>query len=592
MEFPPGDAELPDPEAAWKALEQFWKELQKHLPARSTRTRRARFRRRRASSRPAARARATVWIGRRSLPSLLETWDCESKIIQYRWADIAGREEAAARPDRSRCTADFARASSTPFLAQWRQYVYRLSVDAADAAREMRGRRAPPSELAELRRPAEPDRPGAARERAGAAGAAAEVSASVRRRVPGHRPGAGRDRVPAGARTERRPSRKRRRRPPDWRTRAAAARARCSSSAIRSSRSTASAAPTSTSTTSCARRFSDPAVGRVLPLTMNFRSVPALCDWANDVFETRFPDGADRPRAAIRGARCRSRAERSCRRASFTLTHTVRQRQRCRERGRRARSPRYIRSEVDAGRRQFSDFLILTRKKRDRIAPYARCARGAEHPDRGERRRRVRRVAGGRGADGAAARARRPAGSAVARRRAARAALRHQRPRAVRVQAGRRLVQHLRTDDGDADAAAAIRVAQRAGRAAPVSTAGRASCPAAPRSTASSSTPATSRLRRRRRAAWRPAICCTPSIACVRSSRKAAASPTPPRRSRTTARRRTRSSRCRSSPGAPTSSGVMNLHKAKGLEADVVFLADPGWRLHAARRRAHRARRR
>ena len=33
--------------------------------------------------------------------------------------------------------------------------------------------------------------------------------------------------------------------------------------------------------------------------------------------------------------------------------------------------PRYIRSEVDAGRRRFSDFLILTRKKKNRIAPYA-----------------------------------------------------------------------------------------------------------------------------------------------------------------------------------------------------------------------------
>ena len=36
-------------------------------------------------------------------------------------------------------------------------------------------------------------------------------------------------------------------------------------------------------------RFSDPAVGRVVPLTMNFRSVPQLCEWANEVFQTRFP---------------------------------------------------------------------------------------------------------------------------------------------------------------------------------------------------------------------------------------------------------------------------------------------------------------
>ena len=65
--------------------------------------------------------------------------------------------------------------------------------------------------------------------------------------------------------------------------------ARSSSSAIRSNRSTASAAPTSRSTTPSATRFSDPAVGRVVPLTMNFRSVPALCEWANDVFDGLFP---------------------------------------------------------------------------------------------------------------------------------------------------------------------------------------------------------------------------------------------------------------------------------------------------------------
>lgn len=33
VSFPPGDGTRPDPKAAWKALEQFWKQLQKHLPA-------------------------------------------------------------------------------------------------------------------------------------------------------------------------------------------------------------------------------------------------------------------------------------------------------------------------------------------------------------------------------------------------------------------------------------------------------------------------------------------------------------------------------------------------------------------------------
>jgi ATP-dependent exoDNAse (exonuclease V) beta subunit len=35
------------------------------------------------------------------------------------------------------------------------------------------------------------------------------------------------------------------------------------------------------------QRFSDPAVGRLVPLTLNFRSAPQLCDWANEVFHTR-----------------------------------------------------------------------------------------------------------------------------------------------------------------------------------------------------------------------------------------------------------------------------------------------------------------
>ena len=40
--------------------------------------------------------------------------------------------------------------------------------------------------------------------------------------------------------------------------------------------------------------------GRVVPLTMNFRSVAPLCTWANEVFKTRFPENptAHAPRFA------------------------------------------------------------------------------------------------------------------------------------------------------------------------------------------------------------------------------------------------------------------------------------------------------
>ena len=49
VEFPAGEAERPDPKPAWKALEKFWKELQKHLPASIDPDDTCRFRRLRAS---------------------------------------------------------------------------------------------------------------------------------------------------------------------------------------------------------------------------------------------------------------------------------------------------------------------------------------------------------------------------------------------------------------------------------------------------------------------------------------------------------------------------------------------------------------
>src|SRR6185295_11746718 len=115
------------------------------------------------------------------------------------------------------------------------------------------------------------------------------------------------------------------------------------------------------------QRFSEPRMGRVLPLTLNFRSAPQLCAWANDVFRTRFP--AEPTAYAPRFASLDPDPEKKISGRICTLTHTC-------DRGDvqvedAEQIARYIRSEVDGGRRQFSDFLILTRKKKDRIGPYA-----------------------------------------------------------------------------------------------------------------------------------------------------------------------------------------------------------------------------
>jgi ATP-dependent helicase/nuclease subunit A len=109
------------------------------------------------------------------------------------------------------------------------------------------------------------------------------------------------------------------------------------------------------------------ATGRVLPLTMNFRSAPALCEWANGVFRNLFPTEPTQhaPKFAALVPKDEEGAAAPVKAGLSTLTYGG-----SRD-GDAERIAAYIRSEVDAGRRRFKDFLILTRKKKDRIAPYA-----------------------------------------------------------------------------------------------------------------------------------------------------------------------------------------------------------------------------
>jgi ATP-dependent helicase/nuclease subunit A len=110
--------------------------------------------------------------------------------------------------------------------------------------------------------------------------------------------------------------------------------------------------------------------GDVLPLTSNFRTVPALCEWANDVFSTQFPSTPTTQ--SPRFARLES-VNKVVKGPSGLLTLTIPATV-----AKAADIPayeaatiaRYIQSEVNTGRRKFGDFLILTRKKKD-IKTYA-----------------------------------------------------------------------------------------------------------------------------------------------------------------------------------------------------------------------------
>jgi len=91
--------------------------------------------------------------------------------------------------------------------------------------------------------------------------------------------------------------------------------------------------------------------------------VPLLCGWANEVFEGQFPEEADEYSPRFAPLDAKRRAEPAGRQGIYTLTLPTDAEDGVGEEA--ARIAHFIRSEVDAGRRQPGDFLVLTRKKKN-----------------------------------------------------------------------------------------------------------------------------------------------------------------------------------------------------------------------------------
>jgi ATP-dependent helicase/nuclease subunit A len=377
VEFPPGAVLAPSesPVAfgfsrtqALKALDKFWTQIEKHLPSGIDDETTC------GIQKAARQYRAQLRVTRKYLhrPSvvaeLLGTWDCESKIIQKWWADSAA-EKKRFKELIEPLHAAFCESVVTPWLAQWRQYVYRLSVGvlarARDHARQERYRRNSLNYSDLLNLAAKVLRENAAVRRAlqqkyrhlfvdefqDTDPVQAEIVFLL----------AGQDSVGSAFRRTTPDE------PADWRT-----------ISVRPGSLFVVGDPKQSIYrfrradieiyNIVRERFRDPAVGRVVELTRNWRSVPALCEWANEVFATRFPEEptvhsprfaplVPRDGAGTKGA------------GLFTISHTGESKAAAAADA--DAIARYIRSEVDAGRRKHSDFLILTRKKKARIAPYA-----------------------------------------------------------------------------------------------------------------------------------------------------------------------------------------------------------------------------
>ena len=128
-----------------------------------------------------------------------------------------------------------------------------------------------------------------------------------------------------------------------------------------------------------ARRRIEQGGGQILPLTTCFRAGSAICDWANDVFSKLFPNQATVQQPGFErldpGASDPKNAA-----GPIRLIHDDSIGQREVPATDAAVIAAYIRAEVDAGKRTWGDFLLLTRKKKGRLGVYAEALEAARVP--------------------------------------------------------------------------------------------------------------------------------------------------------------------------------------------------------------------
>ena len=115
----------------------------------------------------------------------------------------------------------------------------------------------------------------------------------------------------------------------------------------------------------------------IVRLTTNFRSVPGLCTWANDVFKDRFPATPTKQAPAFAPLHDYRNPATGPEIAVLDLPASIQVSQLPVEEA--VRIARYIRGEVEAGRRTYGEFLILTRKKRS-LRPLADALEAVQVP--------------------------------------------------------------------------------------------------------------------------------------------------------------------------------------------------------------------
>ena len=132
--FPPGEAAAPETGPAWLALEAFWDRLRPLLPRPIPDETTCKV------LRAARELPGRLAVADRSRPAaladLLVRWEGEPEIVQKWWAETRN-ERQAIKAALETMIRGFREATVDPFLAAWRRYVYRLAVTLFGGGREL-----------------------------------------------------------------------------------------------------------------------------------------------------------------------------------------------------------------------------------------------------------------------------------------------------------------------------------------------------------------------------------------------------------------------------------------------------------------------
>ncbi len=387
--FPPGEAAPPDPAPAWTALDRFWSTLGPRLPRTIASDTKCRVQQRGRECRWRLRA------ARRDRPSdlvvLLSLWEREVYLTQ-RWWSGATPDVRTLKREVDGLVAGFQADTVHPYLARWRHYVYRLAIDILVDAREFA--RIARFEALTLNY-----------------GDLLQRAAKLLREKPDVRSALQakyrwlfvdefQDTDPIQAEVITLLASNEATPPPDpvpgpaaWASDAPPARARPADWTAVTLRPGALFIVGDPKQSIYRFRRADIEIydrvcdivkrdrGLPVELTTSFRSVPEICEWANDVFQTVFPAEATPQQPAFHklepapGGRPAASGERGVR--TLTIPGSVEWSDVAATEA--ADIARYIRREIDAGRRSPGDFLILTWVKR-RLGTYAEALERLQVP--------------------------------------------------------------------------------------------------------------------------------------------------------------------------------------------------------------------